>query len=53
LTTQLLQAPTLQSRNVQQPVESSVMVSTPGRGGRNARGGRGGRGQWITRIMTD
>ncbi|ESW25808.1 hypothetical protein PHAVU_003G067000 [Phaseolus vulgaris] len=38
LTTRLFWVPTLQRRNVQEPTESFVMVSTHGRGGRNARG---------------
>jgi len=54
LTTRLL--PTLQTRNVQEPMKSSDMISTCGRGGCKARGERGGRGrlnaftirQWVT-----
>jgi len=37
-----LRVPTLKSRNVQEPMESSVMVSTCRKRGHNARGGRGG-----------
>jgi len=44
LTTQLLQAPTLQNMNVKEPMESFVTISTRGRGGHNARGGHCSRG---------
>jgi len=44
LTTQLLRVPTLQTRNVQEPIESSIMVSTRRKGGSNTRGGFGSKG---------
>jgi len=45
LTTRLHRVPTLQSRNVQEPVESFVMVSAHGREGCNARHECSGRGR--------